>query len=224
MYYPALRRLLLRVGLLSMPILLVTACGGPQELEPRSLPEVRQALWPGEYRSEEFRPSLSFRIGEGWSTSPPEASDTLFITQGETRALGFVNVQEVYKPTRTGTPNVAEAPKDIVGWFQQHRYLQTSRVEAVTVGGAEGERFDVVLRDLPEDHFGVCGIDCVDLFRLSIGGLPVFLSEEDKVRVIVLENVKGETVTIGFGSPATEFDEFAPEAQKVIDSVRWRTL
>ena len=41
------------------------------------------------------------------------------------------------------------------------------------------------------------------------------------MRLIVLEDVKGETVTIGFVSPATEFDEFAPEAQKVIDTVEW---
>jgi hypothetical protein len=39
--------------------------------------------------------------------------------------------------------------------------------------------------------------------------------------VTVLEDVEGETVTIGLASPATEFDEFAPEAQKVIDSVQW---
>jgi hypothetical protein len=33
--------------------------------------------------------------------------------------------------------------------------------------------------------------------------------------------MKGETVTIGLVSPATEFDEFAPEAQSVLDSVEW---
>jgi hypothetical protein len=37
-----------------------------------------------------------------------------------------------------------------------------------------------------------------------------------------LEDVKGETVTMGFAIPASEFDEFAPEAQKVLDSVKWR--
>jgi hypothetical protein len=39
---------------------------------------------------------------------------------------------------------------------------------------------------------------------------------------IVLEDVGGETVTIGFFSPASEFGEFAPHAQKVLDSVEWR--
>jgi hypothetical protein len=36
-----------------------------------------------------------------------------------------------------------------------------------------------------------------------------------------LEDVKGETVTMGFASLATDFDKFAPEAQKVIDGVEW---
>jgi hypothetical protein len=40
--------------------------------------------------------------------------------------------------------------------------------------------------------------------------------------VIILEDVQGETVTIDFGSPAAEFDEFAPKAEKVIDSVEWK--
>ena len=40
-------------------------------------------------------------------------------------------------------------------------------------------------------------------------------------RHVVLEGVEGETVTMYFGSPKAEFDEFAPEAQKVLDSVEW---
>jgi hypothetical protein len=79
----------------------------------------------------------------------------------------------------------------------------------------------VVVEDLPKDHSGVCGSDCVDIFKLSTG-FPVVLSEKGKARLIVLQDVKGETVTMGFTSPITEFDEFAPEAQKVVDSVEWR--
>jgi hypothetical protein len=191
------------------------------EASPQPLPEEEQELRPGEYRSEEFEPSLSFRVGEGWTSLPPETSDSLFIARGETAALvDFLNVQEVIKPNRTGTPYVVDAPKDMVGWFQQHPYLQTDKPEPVTVGGVKGVQFDVVVEDLPENHYGVCGSDCLDLFLLSTGS-PVSQVEADKVRVIVLEDVKGETVIIGLVSPATEFDEFAPEAQKVIDSVKW---
>jgi hypothetical protein len=209
--------------LVTLVVFALSACGGGKEeaSKPRPLPEDEKALGSGEYRSEEFKPSFSFRVGEGWSNLPPEASDALFIAQGETTGLGFVNAQEVYKPTKTGTPNVVEAPEDLVGWFQRHPYLQTDKPEPVTVGGVKGVQFDVVVEDLPEDYSGVCGSDCVDLFRLSTG-LQVSQVETDKVRLSVLEDVKGETVIIGFVSLATEFDEFAPEAQKVLDSVKWR--
>jgi hypothetical protein len=213
----------LSLGLLVVVVVLtLSACGGDEKkAKARPLPEDPKALRPGTYRSEEFKPSLSFRVGKGWSSSPLESSDALQITRGQTAGLGFANVQEVYKPTRTGTPNVVDAPKDIVAWEQHHPYLQTDKPEPVTVGGVKGVQFDVVVEDLPEDYSGVCGPDCVDLFRLSTG-IPVSQGEADKVRLTVLEDVEGETVTIGFATLASDFDEFAPEAQKVLDSVEWR--
>ena len=83
----------------------------------------------------------------------------------------------------------------------------------------------MVLGDLPQTYNGGCSSivghrNCVDLFSLSTGG-QIFVAEGEKVRVIVLEDLEGETVTIGFFSPASEFEEFAPHAQKVVDSVKW---
>src|SRR5215213_2948514 len=218
----------LSLGLLVVLVVLaLSACGGDEKkAKARPLPEDPQALRPGTYRSEEFKPSLSFHVGKGWSSTSLEASDVLQITRGQTADLGFLNVQKVYKPTRTGKPNVVDAPKDMVGWFQQHPYLQTSKPEPVTVGGVKGLQFDVVLGDLPQNYLGTCTSivghpNCVDLFRLSTGG-PILLVEGEKAGVIVLEDVEGETVTIGFVSPASEFGEHAPEAQKVLESVEWR--
>jgi hypothetical protein len=134
--------------------------------------------------------------------------------------LGFAKIREVYEPTGTRTPNVVEAPEDLVTWSKQHRYLQTDKSQPVTVGGAEGVRFDVAVENIPEDHHGGCGPDCVDIFRTT-GGLALGISEGVLLRVIVLEDVKGETVTIGFGADAPQFDEIAPEAQKVLDTVEW---
>ena len=119
-----------------------------------------------------------------------------------------------------------DVPKDMVGWQQQHPYLQTSEPEPVTVGGVKGLQFEVVVGDLPKGYNPTCSTivgtpNCVDLFRLSIGE-PIWLLEGDKVGGIVLEDVGGETVSIGFFSPASEFGELAPEAQKVLDSVEWR--
>ena len=220
----------LSLGLLVVLVVLaLSACGGDEKkAKARPLPEEPKTLRPGTYRSEEFKPSLSFHVGKGWSSSLLEASDVLEIARGQTAGLGFVNVQEVYKPTRTGSPNVVDAPKDMVGWLQQHPYLQTSKPEPVRVGGVKGVQFDVVVGDLPKGYNPTCSSivgnpNCVDLFRLSTGE-PIFLVEGDKARVIVLEDVEGETVTIGFFSPASEFEEFAPEAQKVIDTVKWRGL
>jgi hypothetical protein len=213
--------------LLVLVVLALSACGGGEKkAKARPLPEDPKTLRPGTYRSEEFKPSLSFHVGKGWSSSPLESSDALQITRGQTAGLGFANVQEVYKPTRTGTPNVVDAPKDMVGWFQQHPYLQTSKPEPVRVGGVKGLQFDVVVGDLPQTYIRICTSivgtpNCVDLFRLSTG-VPILLVEGDKVGVIVLEDVEGETVTIGFVSPASEFGELAPEAQKVLESVEWR--
>jgi hypothetical protein len=222
----------LSLGLLVVLVVLaLSACGGDEKkAKARPLPEDPKALRPGTYRSEEFKPSLSFHVGKGWSSPPlleayDEASDHLQIRWGQTAGLGFLNVQDVYKPTRTGSAIVVDAPKDMVGWFQQHPYLQTSKPEPVTVGGVKGLQFDVVVGDLPKGYNPTCSTivgnpNCVDNFRLSTGW-PIFVAEGEKVRVTVFKNVDGETVSIGFSSPATEFDEFAPHAQKVVDSVKW---
>jgi hypothetical protein len=54
-------------------------------------------------------------------------------------------------------------------------------------------------------------------------GDPLAFAEGVKERVIVLDDVKGETVTIDFGAgdPGTKFDEYAPEGQKLVDSIKW---
>jgi hypothetical protein len=185
--------------------------------KPRPLPEDPTLLYPDVYRSEEFKPAFSFRVVEGWSNVPLEAPNVLQIARGEKARLAFTNVQLVYK---SSTLEIVEAPKDMVGWFQRHPYLKADKPEPATVGGIEGVQFDVVVEDLPKDYYGVCGSDCVDLFRTGSNHRHV-LVEGERQRVIVLEDVKGETVTIYYSSPATEFDEFALEAQRVLDSVKW---
>jgi len=217
----------LRVALLvTLLALAVCACGGGQEQAERArpLPEDEKVLRPGVYRSEEFEPSLSFRVGKGWKNAPLEASDTLAIRRAhESGGLGFADVREVYnyKITKTNPRYVVEAPEDVVGWLQHHPYLQTDKPEPVTVGGVEGEQLDLVVENLPEDNPGVCGSDCVDLVELSTG-TQLWIGEGYKLRLIIFEDMKGETVTMGYASRATDFDDFAPEAQKVIDTVKWR--
>ena len=223
----------LRLGLMmTLVVLAMGACGeggvraggsGEEQDKARPLPQDPEALRPGEYRTEEFKPSLSFRVDEGWSNTEAQLPDSIEVgkvgQQGaETGWINFVNVKEVFKP---GTRNVVEAQKDLVGWFQHHPYLKTDKPEPASVGGVKGVQFDVLVEDLPQDYYGVCGRGCVDIFSLSSGEQTTYFYETHKRRVIVLEDVKGETVTIAFSSAADKFDEFAPEAQKVVESVKW---
>jgi hypothetical protein len=220
----------LRLGLLvTLAVLALSACGGgeaagggQEQAKARPLPQDPQALRPGEYRTEEFKPSLSFRVDKGWSNTETQLPDSIEVgeveQQEETGWINVVNVKEVFKP---GTRNVAEAPEDLVDWFRHHPYLKADKPEPITVGGVEGVQFDVLVKDLPDDYYGVCGRGCVDIFSLSGGEQTTYFYETHKRRVIVLEDVEDDTVTIAFSSDADNFDEFAPEAQKVLDTVKW---
>ena len=220
-----LRALLATGMLVTLVILMLSACGGgaggQEEAKARSLPlyPTEKALSPGQYHSVKFKPALSFTVGKGWSNTANQLSDYIELgQQGETGFLTFANIKEVYKP---GTQDVVEAPKDLVGWLQDHPDLNTGEPEPITVGGVEGVQLDVLVEDLPEDVYGECGPECVDIAPLSSGEQGVYFREVNKRRVIVLEDVKGETVTIDFAAPVELFDEFAPEAKKVVDSVKW---
>ncbi len=211
--------------LVTLVILTLSACGAEgeaggqeQEAKARPLPENNVTLRPGEYRSVAFEPSFSFHVGKGWKHVAPELPDKLAISPGGGPGdplLIFRNLQKVYKPAKSmDTPPVMKAPEDMVGWFQHHPYLKTEKPQPVTVGGVKGEQFDwVVAEDAPYAE--------VDTFKYSDGS-DAAAAKGFKARAIVLEDVKGETVTIGIGSAATTFDEFLPKAQKVLDSVKWR--
>jgi hypothetical protein len=83
----------LSLGLLVVLVVLaLNACGGDEKkAKARPLPEDPKALRPGTYRSEEFKPSLSFHVGKGWSSAPLEASDVLQIARGQTTGMNFSN-------------------------------------------------------------------------------------------------------------------------------------
>ena len=232
--YPKRRiaRQALRLGLLvTLVVLAMGACGGAgagggeeqtkakEEAEGRPLPQDPQALSSGQYRSVKFEPPLSFKVGKGWINSGVELPAFIQLGyEGFNQRLTFANVKEVYRP---GTTNIVEAPKDLVGWLQHHPLLKTSKPQPVTVGGVKGEQFEVLVEDLPKDYSGLSCSDCVDIAPLSNDQASAFFREEKERKVIVLENVKGDTVMIWFAATPEVFDEFAPEAQKVVESVKW---
>jgi hypothetical protein len=215
----------LGAGMLTILILALTACGSgsaQEEAKARPLPLYEEALSPGEYHSVKFKPPLSFEVGKGWSSTEEQLSDFFQLRQqGEIGSLQFANVNEVFKP---GTTNVEEAPKDLVGWLQQHPYLKTSKPQPVTVGGVNGEQLEVLVDHLPKDNSGYCGepSGCLDIFNQGGGDeIGYFAKNFNMRRVIVLGDVKGDTVVIWYAGPPETFDKFAPKARKVVNSVRW---
>src|SRR5829696_1072488 len=225
MHRPALMKLVLVVGVLVVMTLALTGCssGGSaqEEAKARSLPlyPTEKTLRPGEYHSVKFKPPLSFKVGKGWSNTANQLSDYVELgQQGEIGFVTFANVKEVWKP---GTTNVVDAPKDLLGWLEHHPYLETSKPEPVTLGGVKGEQLEVLVEELPKDYYGLCGPDCVDIAPLSNDEAAAYFSEVNKRRVIVLEDVKGDTVMIWFAGPPETFDKFAPKAREVVDSVKW---
>src|SRR5918993_2763500 len=184
--------------------LAVSACGGgaggEQQATGRPLPAGAQDLRPGEYRTESFKPALSFTVGKGWALECcAEGPDYVNLhPPGEQTLFKFVNVAEVYKPSELidMSGETTPPPADLVDWFEQHPYLQTDKPEPVTVGGIKGQQFDVVIGDLPKDYpEGLCGgFDCVQLSQFNFGDWGV--EEGSKYRLTILEDVKGQTVII----------------------------
>src|SRR5215211_8402383 len=225
----ALMRFAFGVALLMVVILALTACGSgsaQEEAKARPLPLYEEALSPGEYHSVKFKPPLSFKVGKDWINAEEQLSDTLDLGQegcgppGDlTCKLHVMNVKEVFKP---GTTNVVEAPKDLVGWLEHHPYLKTSKPQPVTVGGLKGEQLEVLVDHVPKDP-GYCGepSGCLDIFNQSGGDqIGYFARNFNERRVIVLGDVKGDTVVIWYAGPPDTFDKFAPKARKVVNSVR----
>jgi hypothetical protein len=162
------------------------------------------------YVTDEFEPAFSFvAVGECW-VSNGELNDILSIGRGDSE-LAFINVKEVINPNNPRDfTDRKPAPEDMAGWLQNHPHLQTEEPESVSIGGIKGVYFDAVVVDPSR----------VWLFGLSRG--EWYAAEGDKSRFIVLEDVKGETVTIVVEGRAVDFEELLPKAQKVLDTVRWK--
>lgn len=170
------------------------------------------------YTTEQFSPSLSLRAGEGWPYRHGIATGLYQIWQTDGTLLSFLNVRDVYDPK---DPILTQpAPEDLAAWFGEHPHLDAGSPEPVEVGGASGVAFDVTVAPLPEGHAsGTCDTPCVPLFPQDDGSAFVFLPA-NKNRVVVLD-LAGETVVVTVEGPQEAFEDFAPRAEEVLDTVRW---
>ena len=212
---------------------------------PASQEEEAQRIPPGKYVSDEFRLAMSFKLGEGWTNWEPgmgpmsqpgeivETRDSLSLFTYEERSLArnpggfswlkFMVVRKVYRVISSYEVKTEPAPGDIVAWLQNNPRLKTEEPQPATIGGEQGVQFDAVASRVPQDYYGpdyVCEQPCLMLVKSS--GLDFGMFERSKARFIVLDNVKGETVTIAVSAPAAKFDEFWTKAHQVLTTVEWK--
>src|ERR671921_683487 len=120
-----------------------------------------------------------------------------------------------------------EGPTGTLGDPEHPDYLFFEKVPEVEIAffnlrKLKGVQFDVVLANLPTNHEGLCGkaSQCLDIFALSTGGSSeIYYLKRD--HYIVLESVDGVPVIIYYSDLKDRFDEFAPVAEKVLQSVEW---
>ena len=166
MYRPVVPAL--GVGLLMLLILVLSACGG--QADARKIPEnlsltEAERIPAGSYVSDEFRPAMSFRLGEGWQTGPaPDFSYGDFMEKYNSLTLSrfsglsrpsyleFLVVPKVYKVVSPYEAEALPAPEDMVSWLQNNPYLDAGKPQSVTVGDAKGEQFDVVSTRMPREY------------------------------------------------------------------------
>jgi len=214
-------------------ILALTACGGGSSAQKEeannvhTIPEDSQVyegkpLPAGRYVTKEFKPAMSFRLGKGWTRGGTELRDAWDMRDIENDDfwLVFTNAEEVYDPNGSGGLNIAPAPEDMAAWLQANPYLKTEKPQPTSIGGEKGVQFDAIVSGAPEVP-ECTGCPDLGLFHESAGATWGVLKGE-KLRFIVLEDVKGKTVTIFVEASALGFDEFLPKAQQVIKTVEWK--
>jgi len=232
MHHPALVRSALGAGMLAIVMLVLTACGGggsaqeEQASKVRHIPEDAQTyegepLPAGRYETEEFKPSMSFTLGKGWTRGGTELPDIWDLRDLENDAywFWFMNAEEVYDPKGPDRVEVAPPPEDMVGWLRANPHLKPEEPKPTSVGGEKGVQFDAIVTGAVETP--LCP-GCVDLPLFgNSDGISSGVDKGEKIRFIVLDDVKGERVTIIVESSPQDFEEFLSKSQKVLDSVKW---
>jgi hypothetical protein len=233
MYRPALMRSVLSAGMLTILMLALTACGGggsAQQEEANKvhhIPEDAQTyegepLPAGRYVTEEYKPAMSFTLGKGWTRGGPELPDVWDLRDIENDAFWvlFSSAEKVYDPKGPDRVKIAPAPEDMVAWLQANPHLKTEEPKPTSVGGEKGVQFDAIVT--PPVEAPLCpGCVGVPLFHYSDGERS-YVENGEKIRFIVVEDVKGKTVTIFVESSVPGFEKFMPKAQKVIDTAEWK--
>jgi uncharacterized protein YjbI with pentapeptide repeats len=211
---------------------LLDAEGVTEELLKQKASALGWATMPDgqQYVTAEFEPALSFRVPRHeWRPSSSDTSDKrnlfLEVLEGpEGSQLIFTNPSGVFDLSTPSEPRLRPVPENAdewASWFQRHPNLETSNSVPVRVGSATGVQIDVTEVSARDTYPQECGDKpCVLLYPTSSeSGMIIW--EGGKHRFVIVD-VGSETVVIDVAAPEDKFDEFLPQAQKVLDTVQWR--
>jgi uncharacterized protein YjbI with pentapeptide repeats len=177
----------------------------------------------GQLHTTRFEPALSYDISGGLKFTR-ETTDELLLEGLERGQLIFASPTRVFDPSSPSEPTKVSAPENVdewASWFQRHPNLDTSEPVSVSVGGADGMQIDVTLSSTPENYpRDLCGEHCVALFPPGI----ISSTKGFKDRFIIVE-VEGKPVVIDVSAASAEnkFEDFLPKAQKMLDTVEWKS-
>ncbi len=183
----------------------------------------------GEYVSDEFKPRLSFRVGDGWTVWvwAQETPKNLFIATGpeggEGGQLRFTKPLRVYDPSNPGGRKLIHAPKNShkwVLWLQRHPNLESSKPVSVRMGGETGVHGVQIDVTATSKQANCEGDPCVPLFPTADGG-EISSGVQDKDRFVFVD-VGGKTVVIDAFAPVDKREEFLKKVEKVLDTVEWK--
>jgi len=195
------------------------------DLEAGYIKSLRGAIMPdGQVFKQKFEPTLAFSVNADWQLWR-DTTDELLLEGPQGGQLIFTSPSHVFDPSSLSKQTEVPAPENVdewASWFQTHPNLETPKPAPVSVGGMSGKQIDVTETSLPENNpRDYCGWQsCVPLFPTSDdSGIVSIVQAKDR---FVIVDIEGVTVLINVSAPAEKFDEFAPAAQQVLDTVEWQ--
>lgn len=203
---------------------------------PMPLSQEPQAnLSGGTYVADRFVPPFTFRVGQGWLAYIHRPS-FVFLSLGEAdlrrpKALSFQTLHRVVEPEASNlfTGKLLPPPQDLVGWLQNHPFIEASAASLTTVGGNQALQVDAVVRATPKRYGspgaenGGCPSACVVLWTTEPEGASfVFFVKGEKVRFIIFR-VGERDVVITIEAMRAEFDQVVAESERVLGTVTFET-
>ncbi len=208
----------------------------PVAIEPMPLSEQTQAnLAGGTYIADLFEPTFRFQVGQGWLAYIHRPT-FVFLSLGEAdlrrpKALSFQTLHRVVEPKASNlfTGKLLRPPRDLLGWLQNHPFIEAGTATVTTVGSTQALQLDAVVRATPKRYGapgvenGGCPAPCVILWTTEPEGASfVFFVKGERVRFIILR-VGDQDVVITIEATAREFEQVVAESERVLATVSFES-